>query len=105
MTPASNKRQESRLTGTCKPSGGTGVSSIYRDRTQRPCPRCDNFLYGFKGAPRRAGPFRAWPVPRGDRDVLREFVKRHEVGRQELRVSGGAARRLRGGGLPPAYGR
>ena len=33
ITPASNKGQTSRLTGTCKPSRGTGVSSIYRDRT------------------------------------------------------------------------
>jgi hypothetical protein len=66
---------------------------------------CDNFLYGFKGAPaaRRAVPAQADSAQ--DRDALREFVGGVRVGRQELRGSGGAARRLRGGGLPATYGR
>jgi hypothetical protein len=33
MTPANDMRERSRITGTCNASGGTGVSSIYRDRT------------------------------------------------------------------------
>ncbi len=43
----------------------------------------------FKGAPRRAGPFRPWPIPRTSRDALQEFVRRREVGRQELREAAG----------------
>jgi hypothetical protein len=52
----------------------------------------------FKGAPsaRRAVPALAGSVD--ERDALREFVRRRGVRRQELWRSGGAARRLRGGG-------
>jgi len=44
---------------------------------------CDNFLYGFTGAPaaRRAVPALAGSVQ--DRDALREFVRRREVDRQK----------------------
>jgi hypothetical protein len=63
-------------------------------------PGCYNFPYGFKGLLRRAGRsgpgrFRAY-----DRETLLEFVRRPEVHCQELWVSDGAARRLRGGGAP-----
>jgi hypothetical protein len=37
--------------------------------------------------------------------ALLESVRRCEVGRQQLREVGGAARRLWGGGLPATYGR
>ena len=61
--------------------------------------RCDNFLYGFKGAPsaRRAVPALADSAQ--DREVLREFVKRREVHRQEL---GRAAGLLGGSGAATA---
>jgi len=60
---------------------------------------CADFLYGFKGAPaaRRAVPVLADSV--ADRDALREFVKRREVRRQELRGECRATRQLRGGRL------
>ena len=77
---------------------GTGQSDAWSG--------CDNSLHGFKGTPcGRAGPFRPRPIPCRDRDALREFVGWREVRRLGLRVSGGAARRLRGGGLPATYGR
>ncbi len=65
----------------------------------------------FKGAPRRAGPFRPWPIPRTSRDALQEFVRRREVGCQELREAAGllgdfgaAACPRPMGGSPPATG-
>ena len=68
--------------------------------------RCDNFLYGFKGAPRRAGPFPALADSEQDRDALREFVGRRKVGRQELRGGWrGCSADSGGGGLPATYGR
>jgi hypothetical protein len=72
----------------------------------------DNFLYSFKGA--RHGARRAVPAPgrfRARRDALREFVRRREVGRQELREaagllgdSGAAACPRPMGGSPPVAG-
>src|SRR5690348_8068917 len=35
----------------CQASSGANMSSIKRDSTIRPLWSCDNFLYGFKGAP------------------------------------------------------
>ena len=55
-------------------------------------------------APRR----RTVPVLAGSvhgHDAIREFVRRHEVGRQELLEGGRAARGRRGGGLPTTYER
>jgi hypothetical protein len=72
---------------------------------------CDNFLYGFKGAPaaRRAVPALADSAQ--DRDALREFVKRREADRQEphgtvglLGSSGAAACPRPTSGSPPVAG-
>jgi hypothetical protein len=40
----------------CQASNEAPVSTIKRDSTRAHFGPCDNFLYGFKGAPRRAGP-------------------------------------------------
>jgi hypothetical protein len=47
-----------------------------------------------------SGLFRA-----GSRDALREFVRRREVGRLELRVNGGGCSATSGGSLQATYGR
>jgi hypothetical protein len=49
MTPANDMRQRSRIMAICNASGGTGVSSIYRDRTHPPHLRCRIIPYFDQG--------------------------------------------------------